>query len=270
MTICNIHCHLKYKIVQPTEFVFLIHIAQSSAQTILEEQLTVTPSVEWHQFEDAKYKNRYLRLRVEPCDSFELNYIAKVDRHEVTRPLHTLQTLKEVAISDIPDDVLTYLLPSQYCNTGAMMTMAQRSFGWMPAGYLRVKAIEQWIYNNIAYISGSTDQTTTATDVLIQRAGVCRDFAHLAISFCRALGIPARIVVGYVEIEKFDPDFHAVFEAYLEGGWVLFDATRLAPVENMVRIGTGIDASDVAFATFYGELELLNIAPIIQDAASTD
>ena len=79
------------------------------------------------------------------------------------------------------------------------------------------------------------------------------------------MGIPARMVVGYVEIEKFLPDFHAIFEAYLEGGWVLFDPTRLAPVENLVRIGTGIDAGDVAFSTFYGEIELLKIEPIITD-----
>ena len=143
------------------------------------------------------------------------------------------------------------------------MGMVTRTFAYMDAGYIRIQAIEHWIFNHIYYESGSSDENTVASDVLLQRAGVCRDFAHLAITICRALGIPARMVVGYVEIEKFSPDFHAICEVYLEGGWVLFDPTRLALPEKLVRVATGMDASDVAFATFYGELELLKIEPLI-------
>lgn len=262
MTTCKIQCQLKYKIVQSTEFVFLIHVAHHPDQSIIDEQLSFNLPVQWHEFHDASQQNRYIRLRVEPCDAFELNYSATVERHSI-RNAETQQQLRELTISDLPDEVLPYLLASRYCNSDLIVDMANRSFGWMEQGYTRVKAIEQWIYNNIFYVSGSSDQFTTATDVLIQRAGVCRDFAHLGIALCRALGIPARMVVGYVEIEKFLPDFHAIFEAYLGGGWVLFDPTRLAPVENLVRIGTGIDAGEVAFSTFYGEIELLEIEPLI-------
>lgn len=269
MTTCQIQCHLKYKVVQTTEFVFLIQAAHHPDQRILEENLSFNMPVAWHEFQDLKHQNRYIRLHVEPCDIFEVRYRAAVEHHPVS---HTdLQhNLNEVLIAELPDEVLPYLLASRYCNSDLFTEMANRSFGWMAPGYSRVKAIEQWIYNNIFYVSGSSDQFTTATDVLIHRAGVCRDFAHLGIALCRALGIPARMVVGYVEIEKFLPDFHAIFESYLQGGWVRFDPTRLAPVENLIRIGTGVDAGDVAFSTFYGQVELMKIEPIIYYARDAD
>lgn len=262
MTTWTIQCHLKYKIVQNTEFVFLIQVAHRPDQTIIQEQLSFNVPVQWREFQDLSHQNRHIRLRVEACEAFEVNYSATVEQHP---PIHLdLQhNFNEVAIPDLLDAVLPYLLASRYCNSDLLAEMASRSFGWMQPGYPRIKAIEQWIYHNIAYVSGSSDQFTTATDVLIHRAGVCRDFAHLGIALCRALGIPARMVVGYVQIEKFLPDFHAIFEAYLDGGWVLFDPTCLAPVENLIRIATGIDAGDVAFSTFYGEVELMKIEPMI-------
>ena len=262
MSTCKIQCTLSYKIIQPTNIIFMVQAAHHPQQTILQEQLNFTPSTIWHEFQDVSHQNRSIRLQLETTESFELNYTATVQRHLI-HPC--VQHYAEVPIHHLADEVLPYLLASRYCNSDLLMEMAQRSFGWMEQGYMRVQAIEQWIFNNIFYVSGSTNHLTTATDVLIHRAGVCRDFAHLGIALCRALGIPARIVVGYVHIDDFIPDFHAVFEAYLEGGWVLFDATRLAPVDRLVRIGTGIDAGDVAFATFYGELELLRMKLDIVD-----
>lgn len=267
MTTYQIQCHLKYKVVQSTEFIFMLQAAHHSDQKILGEQLSFNLPVTWHEFQDAQHQNRHVRLQVEPCEVFELNYTATVVR-QPSLSLELQQGMKEVTIPELPDEVLPYLLASRYCNSDLLLEMAKRSFGWMTPGYTRVKAIEQWIYNNIFYVSGSSDQFTTATDVLVHRAGVCRDFAHLGIALCRALEIPARMVVGYVEIEKFLPDFHAIFEAYLDGGWVQFDPTRLAPVENLIRIGTGVDAGDVAFSTYYGQVELLKIQPLIQPEMS--
>ena len=263
MATYQIQCHLKYKIVQPTEFIFIVQVAHHPNQNILEEQLIMNMPVKWHEFRDAQHQNRHIRLQLKPCEAFELNYSATVTRQPCI-PVDLRQNLNEVKIPDLPDEVLPYLLASRYCNSDLLLEMAKRSFGWMTPGYTRVKAIEQWIYNNIFYVSGCSDQFTTATDVLVHRAGVCRDFAHLGIALCRALGIPARMVVGYVEIEKFLPDFHAIFEAYLEGGWVQFDPTRLAPVDELIRIGTGVDAGDVAFSTYYGQVELLKIEPLIK------
>jgi transglutaminase-like putative cysteine protease len=110
--------------------------------------------------------------------------------------------------------------------------------------------------------------STTARDVLANRAGVCRDFAHLAIAFCRALNIPARFVTGYARYSDPPPDFHAVFEAYLGKRWYLFDPTELAALDEIVRIGTGRDAAEAAFATFFGSAQLRRLSPLIELAAS--
>ena len=118
---------------------------------------------------------------------------------------------------------------------------------------------------------GSTDGSTTAIDVLVTRAGVCRDFAHLSIAVCRALGIPARYVSGYaVDLEP--PDFHGFMEAFLGGRWFLFDATRMAPIDRLVRIAAGHDAADVAFGTLFGEatLESMMISVIDLDRLGPD
>lgn len=261
MPIATIRLTLKYKINSPTEMILLIHASEHASHHILQESLHISPQVDWHMFEEMKHKNRFLRFHVPVCDVLEISYHAQIEYQ------HTIQDywhLKETPIQQVPDHILDYLLPSIYADADVLMPMAQRTFGYWDKGYGLVKAIEQWIFDNIYYESGSSDHLTKASDVLVQRAGVCRDFAHLAIAMCRALGIPARIVVGYIEIEKFSPDFHAIFEAYLDGQWVLFDATRLAPVEKLVRIATGVDASYVAFATFYGDVDLIAMHPLVE------
>jgi transglutaminase-like putative cysteine protease len=137
-----------------------------------------------------------------------------------------------------------------------MARAAQQLFGDLPQGIGRVQAIVDWIHESIRYEPGSSESTTTARDVFVQRAGVCRDFAHLGITFCRALNIPARLVVGYVYFDEPPQDFHAIFEAWIGGQWVLFDPTRMAPVDRLVRVGTGRDAKDVAFCTIFGPVSM--------------
>jgi transglutaminase-like putative cysteine protease len=159
--------------------------------------------------------------------------------------------IPEAEHPELPEEVLPYLNPSRYCESDRLGDFAMAEFGRLDRGYLRVDAIRDWTHEHLRYQSGSTNTSTTACDVLIQRTGVCRDYAHLAIALCRALCIPARYVSGYaVALEP--PDFHGFFEAFLGDRWYLFDATRLAPVEGLVRIGTGRDAADVPFATLIG------------------
>jgi transglutaminase-like putative cysteine protease len=130
-----------------------------------------------------------------------------------------------------------------------------REFGAAPQGAGRVQAICDWVNARLDYMPGTTDERTDAAEALLQCAGVCRDYAHVGISFCRALGIPARYVSGYaVDLEP--PDFHGFFEAYLGDAWYLFDATKLAPPGGFVRIGVGRDAADCAFATIVGAANL--------------
>jgi transglutaminase-like putative cysteine protease len=156
----------------------------------------------------------------------------------------------------VSDALVPDLLPTRFCESDLLFAFAREQFGRLPPGIARVHAVVDWVHRAIAYKPGSTTATSTARDVLEQRAGVCRDFAHLCIAFCRALNIPARLVAGYVWFDEPPQDFHAVFEAWLGGRWVLFDPTGMAPVDRLVRIGTGSDAKDVAFSTVFGTFEM--------------
>jgi transglutaminase-like putative cysteine protease len=147
--------------------------------------------------------------------------------------------------------MFSYLYPSRYCQSDLLLRFALTEFGHLFPGYSRVTAICNWIYDNLLYLSGSSNSLTSACDTALERVGVCRDFAHLGIALCRALNIPARFVSGYA-YGLIPSDFHAVFEAYLDGRWYLFDPTRLVPLKSVVRVGTGRDAADVSFATIFG------------------
>jgi transglutaminase-like putative cysteine protease len=164
-------------------------------------------------------------------------------------------TIFEVKPADLPLDILYYLYPSRYCQSDRLLRFVAAEFGHLVPGYSRVTAICNWIYDNVLYLSGSSDSLTSACDTAIERVGVCRDFAHLGIAFCRALNIPARFVSGYAYGLN-PPDFHAWFEAYLGGRWYLFDPTRLVPQSGLIRVGTGRDAADVSFATIFGPVQM--------------
>jgi transglutaminase-like putative cysteine protease len=200
---------------------------------------------------DPRSGNRLIRFDAAP-GPLRVSYKAEVEVH--TPPVDA--RLRETPVSRVPDDVFVYLLATRYCESDVLSNEVIRMFGALPPGFARVQAINDWIRREIRYQPGSTNSNTTAQQVFAQRAGVCRDFAHLGITFCRALNIPARIVVGYVWFDEPPQDFHALFEAWLDGHWVLFDPTGMAPVDRVVRIGTGRDAKDVAFATLFGQVQL--------------
>jgi transglutaminase-like putative cysteine protease len=198
--------------------------------------------------------NRYIRL-IAPPGGFQVDYQAKV---VLTQAVEDPATVFEIPPGELPLSVLTQLYPSRFCQSDRLERFAQRTFGASPPGYQRVVAICNWIHDNVDYVSGASDASTSAYDTVSQRAGVCRDFAHLGIAVCRALGIPARYVSAYAwRLEP--PDFHAVFEAFLRGpagpAWYMFDPTRMAAPEGIVRIGVGRDAAEVAFCTQFGEME---------------
>ena len=177
----------------------------------------------------------------------------------------------EIPFADLPGDVLGFLHPSRYCQSDLLSRLADQTFGHLEPGFERVTGICNWIWELLSYVPGSTDAMTTAVDVLVSAAGVCRDYAHLAIGFCRALGVPARYVSGYA-VDLDPPDFHGFFEAYLDGDWYLFDATRMAPIDGLVRIASGHDAADVAFAAVVGAADLTSkeIAVIDLDRTEPD
>ena len=247
-----VDCLLEYEVSGPAHFLLNIGAAFHPGHEVVEERLTITPSMKVRNFSDERSGNRFIRLDA-PKGILSVNYHARVQLHPVAQPPH----LDETPVSALPDDVLHYLMPSRYCESDSLRRVAQQMFGHLPPGMGRVRAVESWIHESIDYQAGVTQPTTTAQDVFVQRVGVCRDFAHLGITLCRALNIPARLVVGYVKFAEPPQDFHAVFEAWLDGRWVLFDATRMAPIDRLVRIGTGRDAKDVAFATIFGEVKML-------------
>jgi len=145
-------------------------------------------------------------------------------------------------------DRLTYLRPSRYCPTDRMAGWARQTFEHVHGDRARVEAIAGWIADRIDYNIGGTAPTDDAAVTLLSGQGVCRDFAHVAVTACRSLDIPARTVAVYAP-GLAPMDFHAVFEAWVEGAWHVFDATRLAPRTALVRIATGRDAADTAFLT---------------------
>ena len=259
----DIDCKLVYEVGGPAEFFFQIEAARIPEHTILSESFEVTPSIAVpREYLPPNSHNRSLRVHAQ-AGTTSIEYRARVVRR--FEPFDS--NAAEMNISDLPDEVMHYLLPTRYCESDVLSGMAQRTFGHLPRGYSRVQAIVEWIQQHIVYQIGQSDVTTTARDVLANRVGVCRDFAHVGITMCRALNIPARFVVGYVQFEEPPPDFHAIFEVYLGGRWILFDPTGLAPVENVVRIASGPDAMDVAFATIYGPARMTDIQPNISEVA---
>ncbi|RZL60881.1 MAG: transglutaminase family protein [Variovorax sp.] len=251
MHLSHIETVLDYEVAAPAHLLLNIEAARAGAQALESEELVIEPATQVRVFCDDSSGNRFIRFDAKP-GPLKIRYRASVQRGQVKVPTD----LPEVPVNQVPDEVLHYLMPTRYCESDLMSRAAQQLFGDLPPGIGRVQAIVDWIHDSITYQPGTTDSTTTAREVFVQRAGVCRDFAHLGITFCRALNIPARLVVGYVFFDEPPQDFHAVFEAYLGGQWVLFDATRMAPVDRIVRVGTGRDAKDVAFCTIFGAVRM--------------
>lgn len=262
MQTVDIDCRLSYHVHQASEFIIHIQAAIHPWQRILTESLDVIGGTPEH-FLDPTGLNRFFRFSSlnSHCD---IHYQATV---EINMPPRD-ESAAELEIAQLPANLLHYLLPSRYCESDLISSMAQRTFGELPRGFSRVEAICDWIKSNVEYVVGASGPTTTACDILHRRAGVCRDFAHLGIALCRALNIPARFVFGHVEFPDPPADFHALFEAYLGGQWMLFDPTRMAPLDKIARIGTGIDAQDVVFACMYGDVQMLALNPLVRDHVS--
>ena len=257
----KVDCSLSYQLDQTTDFIFQIHVLEDAHQHIQSESLKLTPSAHYKIYEDPQAGQRFLRVQAKR-GTFSLRYKAQV---HIARPRLNRQGI-EHPIADLPDNVLHNLMPTRYCESDLLASAALKLFGQLPHGVSRVEAICEWIQQNIAYRPGCSDSTTTACDTFLRHAGVCRDFAHLGVTMCRALNIPARLAVGYAMFDTPPPDFHAMFEAYVGGRWELFDPTRMSDPRELVLIATGRDAKDVAFATIFGAAKTLAILPEVERA----
>jgi transglutaminase-like putative cysteine protease len=245
----NISAQLEYVINSASTLVLNIHALRSQQQTVLQETFTVDPQVKIEEISSVGGENRLIRLDVPEACHLKISYSAVVDNScQVTDH----RKVEEMPVSQLSPDIIPYLYPSRYCQSDKLYRLADHMFGDIDTPFAQVMALTNWIRNNVLYLSGSTNSQTSAYDTVTEQAGVCRDFAHLGIALCRALTIPARYFTGYAY--KLKPaDFHACFEAYLGGQWVLFDATGLAPLNGMVKIATGRDAADAAVASIFGD-----------------
>ena len=250
----DLSIELDYTVLSETDYVFIIQPTRTPYQRVTWEQLATEPALAVEEEVHGSPVNRHLRVRAMP-GRFRLRYEAIVDVvHHFALP----SDLNEVPIAELPASVLTYIYPSRYCPSDQLLQVARDEFGTMPPGYERVEAIRNWVRSRTKFQIGTSTAQTSALDTFQCRAGVCRDFAHLMITMCRALNIPARLATGIdygADPALGPPDFHCYVEAYLGDRWYVFDPTGISPRMGLIRIGTGRDASDVSFATIFGTVQ---------------
>jgi transglutaminase-like putative cysteine protease len=204
------------------------------------------------------FGNRCERFAI-PSGRSEVTFEAQV---VLARPRDLIEpATPETPVAALPDEVLTFVMPSRFCLPDELGHEAWQRFGDISPGWGRVQSIVDYVHDHLEFVPGASNPWTTAADAYRAGQGVCRDFAHLAITFCRALNIPARYVFGYIpEIGVADPDgpmdFAAWFEAYLDGRWHTFDARNNKPRIGRVVVGRGRDAIDVALMTSFGPVTL--------------
>ncbi|OZH56158.1 transglutaminase, partial [Hydrocoleum sp. CS-953] len=222
---------LNYTIYQPMTILFNIQVVNNKCQNILQEKLYLNPSLYRDEYITSTEKNRFIRVNA-LTGKIEISYQATV---KLFHYYAYSSNIPEVPVANLPVETIPYLYPSRYCQSDLLFSLAKSEFGNLNPGYSRVMMICDWIYDKVKYLSGSTNSQTSAFDTARERTGVCRDFAHLGIAFCRALNIPARFVSAYA-YNLNPPDFHACFEAYLGNRWYLFDPTKLVPLTGIIRI----------------------------------
>lgn len=205
-----------------------------------------------------------------PAGGFRILYDAVVEDGGETDEVNTLA--REVPVAELPDDVLVYLLGSRYCETDHLSGLAWQLFGQVPPGWARVQAIVDYVHNRLSFGYGYARSTRTAAQAHEERVGVCRDFAHLAITLCRCMNIPARYVNGYlgdigVPVDPAPMDFSAWMEVFLDGRWYTFDARHNRPRVGRVVIARGRDATDVPLLHSFGphRLSLFKVWTYEQD-----
>ncbi len=264
----NLQVTLQYQVgAFGADFVFNVHAARTRSQILADEHLRLSQPVDAQLHTDEVSGNRILRLHALPGE-LTVSYSATVDlTHHSADPAH----IAEVPICSLPPGVIGYLYPSRYCQSDRLIKLAINEFGQLPQGYSRVQAICDWVHERITFAPNTSNSNTSAIDTLIERVGVCRDFAHLMIALCRAVNIPARFATGtdYGADEILGPpDFHAYVEAYVGDRWYIFDPSGTAIPMGFVRFGTGRDAADVAFASIFGGV--VSSAPLIHAIAVED
>ncbi len=265
---------LGYEIVfdvpRPLPMILLLHTLPDRAADLRRpERLRVTPETPTTEFID-RFGNRSTRLLAAPG---ELRLCSDFVIEDSGVPLPIKPDAVHHDVEDLPDECLEFLLPSRYCEVDRMGDIAWDLFGRFPPGWACVQAICDWVYENVEFGYRYARPTKSAYEVYEERRGVCRDLTHLAVTFCRALTIPARYATGYLGDIGVPPnvnpmDFSACFQVYLGGEWHLFDARHNERRAGWVLMATGRDAADCAITTSYGPNTLKKFVVFADEVAS--
>ncbi|HEX4138942.1 MAG TPA: transglutaminase domain-containing protein [Candidatus Methylacidiphilales bacterium] len=253
----RVGCHVVWLASIPVATTLTLRPRDNPHQKVLQQQLTFAPHLASFSFEDG-LGNQVDRVIMQPGENI-IHHDAIVQ--VPSTPDNFEPTGLTVPVYQLPPDVLRYILPSRYCDSDKLMTFAWKTFGPLGDGATRVQEICDWVHTNIEYRFGSGSAEISASEVILRRYGVCRDFAHCAIAICRCFNIPARYVTGHLpDIGHLDPgtpmDFHAYFEVFLGQHWSTFDARFNEPRIGRIKIAHGLDAVDGAFSTIYGESQI--------------
>jgi len=244
---------------QPSAIIAMLRPQSGSGQWIVSEAYDLKPLLAPVEYTDV-FGNLCQRFLM-PVGDLEI----KVDC--VVECADQIATAPGAALTkpeDLPDSVLQFLLPSRYCPSDMLKEEALQAVGDAKPGYDQVEAIRAFIEHNIEYRRGSSNESTSALDTYHERKGVCRDFAHVGIALCRALLIPARMVVGYLHRLQPPMDQHAWFEAFVNGRWYTFDATQTEPRGGRIVIAYGRDAADVAITNPFGPVEVKGMKVVVE------
>jgi transglutaminase-like putative cysteine protease len=249
----RVGCEFVYEAAAETPAVFQVQPFEAGPATVMRHAWETTPELTRHGYTDL-YGNGCQRLDL-PAGTSTVRYDAVVSVPDATEEVDL--DAPEVPVTDLPDEALHYTLPSRYVLPDVLGDAAWERFGATPPGYRRVQEIVQQTNAHLEFGYGTSTRLTTAADVHESGQGVCRDFAHLALTFCRALNIPARYVFGYLPDMDVEPtpavmDFAAWIEVYLGDRWWTFDPRNNRPRKGRVVIGRGRDALDVAMVTTFG------------------
>ena len=244
----RVQSHLHYTTTQPCSVLLQIEAAQDAHQTVQSSNITLTDSY-LIEGQDGIGTRRWIQSGTD----FLCDYNAVV---EINRPEKPLRDLARDPLHLLPSDATAYLMPSRYCQPEPFFDFVGAQFGDLTGG-LRIAAISAWIKDNFSYDISASNAQTTATDSFVQKAGVCRDYAHVLIAMARASAIPARFVSCYAP-DVSPQDFHAVSEVYLDGAWHIVDPTGMTDPARTVHIGVGLDAADVSFMMSFGWMNLIS------------